>query len=57
MVNSWLLDDEWKIATYKHPSSWKHSDYYTYADEDCEITQIDDKAPNATVTSSWTSIN
>jgi hypothetical protein len=56
-VDSSLLDDEWKAATYKHPSSWRHSDDYTYENEDCEIIEVDDKAPSATVTSSWTSIN
>jgi len=57
LAASWTLDAEWQAATYQHPSSWRHSTDFDYETIDCSITEVDDIAPSATVTSSWTSIN
>jgi len=57
---NYLIDNwEWDklYSNYTSWSSWRHSSDFDYETIDCSVTEVDDIAPSATVTSSWTSIN
>jgi hypothetical protein len=55
LIDNWESDKLY--SDYTKWASWRHSNDFNYETEDCSITEVDDKAPSATITSSWTSIN